>query len=217
MALIGPGNKLSENRMTQGKGLSRLQKKNRKAIMAAALEVFSQQGFQGATLDQIAAMADMSKPNLIYYFPSKQDIFVTLLNQLIDVWMAPLGEIDPEGEPLEQICTYIRRKIRMSREMPRESRLFAHEIVRGAPRMKEDLGPILITRFQAAETLFQRWMDEGKLARFDPAHLIFSIWATTQHYADFEAQIDFLIDPKVDLIGDAETFLLSFYTKALAP
>ena len=34
-----------------------------------------------------------------------------------------------------------------------------------------------------------RWMDEGKIARTDPYHLIFAIWATTQHYADFDVQV----------------------------
>ena len=203
--------------MHRDKGLSRLQQKNRANIMAAALQVFSQHGFQGATLDQIAAAAAMSKPNLIYYFPTKEAIFITLLNQLIDVWLAPLAAIDPQGDPLEEICTYIRRKVQMSRDHPRESRLFAHEIVRGAPRMREQLSTILVDHFETAKALLQRWMDQGKLARFDPMHLIFSIWATTQHYADFEAQIRLLADPEADILADAEAHLLAFYAKALAP
>lgn len=199
------------------KTLTRVQIKNRKAILEAALDVFSQHGFRGATLDQIAAEAQMSKPNMIYYFPNKDEIFLTLLNQLMDRWLAPLHEIDPEGEPLSEILTYVRRKVQMSREMPRESRLFALEVVQGAPRMGPHLSRDLKVLFDQTKTLLARWMSEGKIAQTDPEHLIFSIWATTQHYADFDAQITILSDQPDDITGDAEAFLVSLYTKLLTP
>ena len=197
--------------------LSRLQIKNRTSILEAALEVFSQHGFRGATLDQIAEAADMSKPNMIYYFPNKDEIFLTLLNQLMDKWLAPLREIDPDGEPLEEILTYVRRKVQMSRDMPRESRLFANEIVQGAPRMGPHLSKELKALFDATTTLLARWMEEGRIARSDPEHLIFSIWATTQHYADFEAQIAILSEGRGEITDDAEVFLVTLYTKLLTP
>lgn len=203
--------------MSEPKELSRLQRRNRGNILSAALEVFSQHGFRGATLDQIAKAAGMSKPNLIYYFPTKEAIFLSLLDQHMDRWLAPLREIDPDGEPIEEILTYVRRKVQMSREMPRESRLFAHEIVQGAPRMEGNISADLKALFDETVGLFARWMDEGRLARVDPMHLIFSIWATTQHYADFDAQIQFLADPEADVIGGAEAFLVTLYTKSLTP
>ena len=113
---------------------SRIQLRNRKKIMTAALEVFSQHGYRGATLDQIAEAAGMSKPNLIYYFDGKEAIHVAVLNALMDEWLAPLAEMDPDGDPLQEIHGYIRRKMEMSRKYPRESRLFANEILQGAPR-----------------------------------------------------------------------------------
>ncbi len=203
--------------MVEKKAMSKVQTKNRAAILAAALDEFSQNGFRGATLDQIAAAANLSKPNLIYYFPNKEAVFVTLLNQLMDKWLAPLREIDPDGEPLEQILNYVRRKVEMSRDMPRESRLFANEIVQGAPRMKEHLSSDLKVLFDQARALFQSWMDDGKIAQIDPDHLIFSIWATTQHYADFGAQIDVLTGPKKSVIDTADAFLENLYTKLLTP
>ena len=114
---------------------SRIQLRNRLLILDAALEVFSKHGYRGATLDQIAAQAGLSKPNILYYFTGKEDIHVTLLNQLMDRWLDPLRHIDAHGEPLEEILRYLRRKLDMSREFPRESRLFANEIIQGAPRM----------------------------------------------------------------------------------
>jgi TetR/AcrR family transcriptional regulator len=201
--------------MVKTKPLSRVQIRNRHAILAAALEVFSQHGFRGATLDQIAKQANMSKPNLIYYFANKETVFVTLLNQHVDAWLAPLREIDQDGAPLDEILTYVRRKVQMSRDMPRESRLFANEIVQGAPRVREHLAGDLKQLFDQTSAVFARWMDEGRIARVDPDHLIYSIWATTQHYADFGAQIDILTGP--DTLDGAEAFLVNLYTKMLTP
>lgn len=202
--------------MTGKKPLSEVQIKNRGTILGAALDVFSQNGFRGTTLDQIAKAAGMSKPNMIYYFPSKEAIFVTLLKQHMDAWLAPLRDIDPDGEPLVQIRAYVRRKVQMSRDMPRESRLFANEIVQGAPRLKDYLSGDLKSLFDQSTALFERWMDEGKIARMAPDHLIYAIWATTQTYADFEAQIRVLSDPQANILDDAEIFLDTLFTKLLA-
>ena len=198
----------------QKKPMSRVQKRNRTAILSAALDVFSLNGFRGATLDQIAQAAGMSKPNLIYYFPNKDAIFIDVLNQHMDKWLAPLREIDPDGTPLEEILKYVRRKVQISREMPRESRLFANEIVQGAPRMKPYLSQDLQVLFDEKRSLFLEWMNRGDLAAVDPEHLIYSIWATTQHYADFEAQIDVLSGSGI--VDGAEEFLENLYTKLLS-
>ncbi|MGR3502660.1 TetR family transcriptional regulator C-terminal domain-containing protein [Pseudaestuariivita sp.] len=168
---------------------SRIQVKNRRKILDAALEVFSAHGFRGATLDQIAEAAGLSKPNILYYFNGKDEIHRTLLNGLLDIWLAPLKEMDPDGDPLEALMGYIHRKLEMSWEMPRESRLFAGEVLQGAPRMQADLEAGLKPLFDDKCALIQAWIDAGALARVDPAHLLMSIWSVTQHYADFDAQV----------------------------
>jgi TetR/AcrR family transcriptional regulator len=116
---------------------SRIQQKNRELILDAALEVFSLHGFRGATLDQIAEVAGLSKPNLLYYFPSKEEVHTALLTGLLDTWLDPLRAMNPGGEPLAEIMGYVRRKLDLSRDYPRESRLFAGEILQGAPRMRD--------------------------------------------------------------------------------
>lgn len=172
---------------------TRIQRRNRMRILDAALEVFSRDGYRGTTLDQIAETAGLSKPNILYYFSGKEDIHVTLLNQLMETWLDPLIEMDAAGEPLEELLSYVTRKLEMSRDLPRESRLFANEILQGAPRMGPHLERDLKPLFDEKCALIQRWIEAGKLARVDPAHLIFSIWSTTQHYADFEAQVTTLL------------------------
>jgi TetR/AcrR family transcriptional regulator len=196
---------------------SRIQERNRAAILRAGLAVFSAHGFRGATLDAIAREARLSKPNLLYYFPSKEAIHLALLRGLLDAWLAPLRGLDPAGDPQEQILLYLRRKLDLSRDFPTESRLFANEILRGAPHLSEVLGGELAALVEDKATLLQGWMDAGRIARLPPKHLIFSIWALTQHYADFEAQVRAVLGPGHDPYEEAAPFLDALFRRLLAP
>ncbi|MCZ0812546.1 MAG: TetR family transcriptional regulator C-terminal domain-containing protein [Pseudomonadota bacterium] len=195
---------------------TRIQIRNRKRILEAALEVFAQHGYRGATLDQIAEASGLSKPNILYYFTGKEEIHVSLLNQLMDAWLAPLHEVDAAGDPLAEILTYVHRKLEMSREFPRESRLFANEILQGAPRIAPHLDAVLRPLVADKAALIQGWVDAGRLAPVDPHHLIFSIWATTQHYADFDAQVRVLMGD-APVFETAEAFLDTLYRRLLEP
>lgn len=196
---------------------SRIQIENRKRIQDAALGLFSTHGFHGTTLDQIAEACGMHKPNLIYYYESKEAIHLDLLNTLMTEWLSPLDTMDPDGDALEEMLGYIRRKMEMSRLYPRESRLFANEIVQGAPRMLPHLETTLKPLFDRQCGVISRWMEQGKLARMHPGHLIFSIWAVTQHYADFEAQIAVLLPGDDKRARGAETFVEAMFRKLLTP
>lgn len=195
---------------------TRIQQRNTEAILDAALEVFSAQGFRGATLDEIAAAAGLSKPNLLYYFPSKEAIHLELLSGLMDVWLAPLRALDPSGDPRTEIMAYVRRKLEMSREMPRESRLFANEIVQGAPRMMPAIEGDLKRLVDEKAAVIRAWSSAGRIAPVDPHHLIFSIWALTQHYADFEVQVRAVLGPGHDPHAEAGAFLDMLFTRLLA-
>ncbi len=197
---------------------TRIQERNVSAILEAALEVFSRQGFRGSTLDQIAEQANLSKPNLLYYFESKEAIHMALLSGLLETWLAPLRALDPNGDPVEEIVGYVTRKLEMARDLPRESRLFANEIVQGAPRILDIIeGPLKDLVDEKAE-LIRGWADEGRITSVDPHHLIFSIWATTQHYADFDVQVRAVLNPAGDAhFGEAAAFLDRFYRRALVP
>lgn len=201
--------------VTPEKKPSRIQLRNRRRILDAALNVFSQHGFRGATLDQIANEAGLSKPNILYYFAAKEEIHVTLLNQLMETWLDPLIEMDCNGDPLTEILNYVQRKLDMARELPRESRLFANEILQGAPRMAPHLKSDLLPLVDEKCTVIQGWMDQGKLAPTDPRHLMYSIWSTTQHYADFEAQLNIISTG--DTYNEAQSYLRHLFTNLLRP
>lgn len=199
---------------------TRIQQEKRDLILEAALEVFSARGFRGATIDQIAEAAGMSKPNLLYYFRSKEDIHETLMQRLLDTWLAPLRELDEIGDPLTELLGYIRRKLEMARDFPRESRLFANEILQGAPRIMPMLEGELKALVDEKAAIIERWMHAGKIARTNPYHLIFSIWATTQHYADFDVQVRAVLGPERSGDGrfeDAARFLEGLFMEGLRP
>ena len=197
---------------------TRIQKRNTEAILDAALDVFSATGFRGATLDRIAEAAGLSKPNLLYYFASKEAIHTALLTHLLDTWLDPLRALDPKGEPVEEILGYVRRKLDMARAFPRESRLFANEIVQGAPHMLAQIEGPLRALVDEKAAMMRDWIADGRLAPVDPHHLIFSIWATTQHYADFDVQVRAILRPEGDAHFDgAEAFLTDLFRRALTP
>lgn len=199
---------------------TRIQREKREIILEAALDVFSSNGFRGATIDQIAEAAGMSKPNLLYYFGRKEDIHKTLIERLLETWLAPLEEMDNSGDPIPEIRSYMRRKLEMARDYPRESRLFANEILQGAPRVIDLLEGELKELVDRKSKVLERWMDEGKLVRVDPRHLIFSIWATTQHYADFDVQVRAVLGTSQSGEGrfeDAARYLDQLFVLGLKP
>ncbi|WP_050931509.1 TetR family transcriptional regulator C-terminal domain-containing protein [Aestuariivita boseongensis] len=197
-------------------GPTRIQKKNRAVILEAALDVFSTHGFRGSTVDQIAKEAGLSKPNLLYYFPSKEAIHASLLEQMLDTWLDPLREMDPEGDPLEEVLAYVARKLEISRTYPRESRLFANEILQGAPRIGEVLSTDLKALVDEKIDLLTRWMKAGHIAQVHPYHLIFSIWSLTQHYADFDVQVRAVMGDQ-DPFQSAPEFIETLYRRLLTP
>ncbi len=184
--------------MTVTRSKTRIGEANVEKILDAALAIFARYGFRGARTEQIAEAAGMSKPNLLYYFRTKQDLYAAVLERTLRMWLDPLAEIDPASDPREALTAYVTAKLDYSRNWPDQSRLFATEILQGATcleaSLREDLAPLVAAK---VSTLSQ-WIDEGRLAPIDPITLVFMIWATTQHYADFAVQIAILTGKSLD-------------------
>ena len=168
---------------------SRIAERNIAKIISAAEEIIATSGFDGATIDAIAERARISKPNLHYYFRTKTDLYRAVLKNTLNIWAASLARLDPEGDPRAELSAYIEEKLDMSMRNPTASRVFANEILRGAPLLKDYLKTELRALVREKARVLQRWIDDGRLRPVDPAHLIFLIWAATQHYADFLPQV----------------------------
>jgi len=164
----------------------------RTLIVNAALTLFSQFGLQGTRIEQIAELADVSKTNLLYYFPSKEKLYLAVLQDILTVWLIPLRALDNGLPPLEAISHYIRLKLEVSRDYPRASRLFCLEMLQGAPVLRGELEGDLHQVVDEKAQLIRRWIGEGALAETEPYQLIFMLWSVTQHYADFASQVEVL-------------------------
>ena len=163
--------------------------KKRRAIIDAALTLFSQFGLHGTTLERVADSADISKTNLLYYFPSKEQLYVAVLEDLLEIWLAPLKAFSAEQHARQALEHYIYLKLCVSRDHPHASKLFCLEMLQGAPLLSQTLTASLKQLVDEKSAIIRGWIAAGQIAAIDPMHLLFSLWATTQHYADFGVQI----------------------------
>jgi TetR/AcrR family transcriptional regulator len=167
----------------------RIRRLNEDNILRAAEEVFARAGFAGARTAEIAAKAGVPKPNLHYYFKSKRALYRAVLDNILRLWLGETDIIREDVEPRAALEQYLRAKMRFSRLYPNASKVFANEIIHGAG----EIGPYLkseLRQLVAAKTrVFEHWIRAGRMMPLDPKHLFFAIWAVTQTYADFEAQV----------------------------
>ncbi|WP_322071189.1 TetR/AcrR family transcriptional regulator [Paraburkholderia bannensis] len=158
-------------------------------LLACAEAVFAERGFEGASTALIAERAGLPKANLHYYFPTKLSLYWRVLDDLFEEWNAAADTFDASDDPVEAIGGYVRAKMELSRRRPLGSKVWANEIISGATHMQDILLKRVKPWMESRVTLIERWIAEGLLAPVEPRTLLFMIWATTQHYADFEAQI----------------------------
>lgn len=175
----------------------------KQAILDAGLTLFSLFGLHGTTLEQVAERSGVSKTNLLYYFPSKEALYVAVLKHILDIWLAPLRAFRADLQPLAAISEYIRLKLEVSRDFPEASRLFCLEMLQGAPLLKGELAGDLKALVDDKAAIIEQWIAEGRIAGVQPQHLFFLLWATTQHYADFASQVEAITG---QTLNDAEFF-----------
>lgn len=162
---------------------------NQSAILRAAERVFARTGFEGATMADIAEEAGLPRANLHYYFGNKRDLYRAVLDAVLHDWLAPLDAITPEADPAQALGSYIRLKMALSAERPDASRVFANELLHGAPVVGETLHTELRAMVLDKARVIDGWIAAGRMAPVDSTHLFFTIWAATQTYADFDVQM----------------------------
>lgn len=162
---------------------------NEALILEAAERVFAQYGYRGATTTRIANEAQLPKSNVHYYFKTKANLYRRVLKSILDDWMAAAATFDGADNPESALRTYVAAKMAFSRARPYGSRVWAKEIMAGAPVIEQFLGTTLKTWFEECERAIRSWIRRGAIAPVNPRALLYLIWATTQHYADFDKQL----------------------------
>ncbi|MDJ0388018.1 TetR family transcriptional regulator C-terminal domain-containing protein [Roseomonas sp. E05] len=163
-------------------------------ILASAERIFAEAGFGGASMSALAAAAGLPKANLHYYFGTKEALYTALLDSILDLWLSATDSIRPESDPAEALTAYVRAKMAWSRTRPYASKVFANEVLHGAPYLGSYLAGELRALVREKSRVLEGWIAEGRMEPVDPPHLFFAIWAMTQTYADFEAQIRAVLD-----------------------
>ncbi|MCZ8152065.1 MAG: TetR/AcrR family transcriptional regulator [Rhodobacteraceae bacterium] len=169
-----------------------IRRENERLILDAAEKVFAEAGFGGATMQLIADMAGLPKANLHYYFPTKEALYRRVVQNIFEIWLDAAASFDDAAGPVEGIGAYVEAKMDISRRHPHGSKVWAAEVMHGAPVIQDYLETTLRAWTEDRMAVIQRWIDEGKMAPIDPRHLLYMLWATTQHYADFGHQIETL-------------------------
>ena len=159
--------------------------RNRRAILRAATVQFSQKGFEGTTIDNIASEAKLPRANVYYYFASKVEIYRAILGKLISAWDTALDCITADAEPEAALAQYVAAKLDHARRHTVESRLFALEILGGARFLTRADRVHMRSTTQRGTTVVEGWIAAGKLRPIDPRHLFILLWSATQFYADF--------------------------------
>ncbi|KTC53878.1 TetR family transcriptional regulator [Pseudomonas putida] len=175
--------------LANGKPASRIRQKNEEAILKAAEDEFARHGFKGTSMNTIALNVGLPKANLHYYFTNKLGLYIAVLSNIIELWDSTFNTLSAEDDPAQALTRYIRAKMEFSRRQPLASRIFAMEIISGGECLTEYFNQDYRSWFTGRAAVFQAWIDAGKMDPVDPVHLIFLLWGSTQHYADFATQI----------------------------
>ncbi|MDB5929420.1 MAG: transcriptional regulator, TetR family [Polaromonas sp.] len=186
LSCAAPGDRADEaDKSTKGP----IRQANEALILAGAERVFARAGFGGATMAAIAEASGLPKANLHYYFGSKKALYRVVLARILADWLLPAHGITLEADPRQAIEHYIRAKMALSAQRPDASRVFANELLHGAPVLGELLATELSPMVREKAAVIQGWVEAGRMAPVDGTHLFFTIWSATQTYADFEVQI----------------------------
>jgi TetR/AcrR family transcriptional regulator len=166
-----------------------VRKENTRHIISIAEKVFALKGFGGATTQEIADKAGLPKANIHYYFPSKEDLYLAVLKDILDKWIADADILDQYDDPKAALGAYIELKMNHSFSRPYASKVWASEVIQEAPVLGDQLKEYLAAWSQRKIEKIQQWIDDKIISPTEPENLLYMIWATTQHYADFNHQI----------------------------
>ncbi len=169
-----------------------IRQENEKLILEAAEKVFAEAGFGGATMQLIADVAGLPKANLHYYFPTKEALYRQVVESIFHDWLDAAAYFDDAEGPIDGLGAYIDAKMEISRSHPAGSKVWASEIMHRAPVIQDYLETTLRDWTEDRVAVIQTWIDRGLMDPVDPHHLLYMVWATTQHYADFGHQIETL-------------------------
>ncbi|ARD46280.1 TetR/AcrR family transcriptional regulator [Colwellia sp. PAMC 21821] len=196
---------MSKDKVSEGS----IRQKNKAIIFDAAKKEFVTYGFKGASIKRIAERANIARANIHYYFKDKTDLYQQLLSNIIAVWNRDYDTLNIDNDPKEVLSAYIRAKVMHSKNDPDASRIFASELIHGAPVLNEYLNNDFKVWLNSKVMVIESWVKQGLIDPVNPHHLLFLIWSSTQHYADFNVQVVAALDKEAMSDDDFEAVVTS--------
>ena len=158
-------------------------KDTKERILAAALDMFSQNGYSGTNIRELTASLGLVKSGLYKHFKSKEEIWDTLLDELIAYYETQFGSMEhlpPVPDSLEELITMTMRMVSFTvhdETVVKTRKMLTIEQFRDE-RARELATKYFLTGLKDMfAPLFAGMMDKGLLRRDDPAMLAFAYTA----------------------------------------
>lgn len=195
-----------------------IRRRNQELILQAAADEFVKHGYKGTSVQAIADRVNLPKANILYYFKSKTGLYKALLQDILTLWNEGFSESAIDSSPQAVLRNYIVGKMRYSRTHPQESKIFAQEIIQGAPVIRDEIQFPVVNWAAGKASVLNAWVEQGLIRPVDPLHLLFLIWGATQFYADFDTEIQLIKGAPMseEEFEQAQQFLVDMILRGLA-
>ncbi|EMK6668534.1 TetR family transcriptional regulator C-terminal domain-containing protein [Vibrio fluvialis] len=195
-----------------------IRRRNQELILQAAAAEFVKHGYKGTSVQAIADRVNLPKANILYYFKSKTGLYKALLQDILTLWNEGFSESAIDSSPQAVLRNYIVGKMRYSRTHPQESKIFAQEIIQGAPVIRDEIQFPVVNWAAGKASVINAWVEQGLIRPVDPLHLLFLIWGATQFYADFDTEIQLIKGAPMseEEFEQAQKFLVDMILRGLA-
>lgn len=199
-------------------GSGEIRRRNEELILQAAADEFVKHGYKGTSVQAIADRVQLPKANILYYFKSKSGLYKALLRDILTLWNEGFSAEAVNMQPETVIRNYVVGKMRYSRTHPQESKIFAQEIIQGAPIVGDEIQFPVVKWTEEKASVIQVWVDKGLIRPIEPLYLLFMIWGATQFYSDFDKEVNLIKGRPMSEaeFNDAENFLVDMILRGLA-
>lgn len=150
-----------------------------RAILQAALHVFAAEGFDRATMEDIAQKAKVAKGTLFYRYNSKEELFISLIRGAVQRFV---DTVEQETEKLQGAIERIEKSIEIQTELsfthPEFAKLLLSEVW-GRQDRQRLFRASLQTYLQVLEAMIRQGIEEGEIRPVDPGLLATSLFGMT--------------------------------------
>jgi AcrR family transcriptional regulator len=193
----------------------------RQQILDEAIACFSQAGYDGTSLNDIAAGVGIRRPSLLHHFPSKEALYQEVFEHLLSDWFDRLaGAVAAPEEGWDKVELVLRAGFRFFADNPSYVRLVRREAIDGGQHLGIDLASVLRPTFDLAAEYFDREMAVGTFRTTDSRQLMITGYGALLTYFSDEPFLEGLLD-KAPLSDDAlaarEEHVVQFFRAALLP